>query len=284
MPRRRRTKPPRAPAEPAVTGRALGPVSIARVAELVASPFEFEFEDASLSDEHRCAIYVVRMCMIDVLGANAPTTHVVYDEKSGECAALAVHPSLARTVRDKLGIDPEDDRNEDDVEPIHCAMRINPLEYTDAIVLFFVRSAAWEWVESWCGAHGRSPARLLRKVLEDARSETSMSFDGGWGYGWGNLLLGMPSSVCARCGRPGTRACLGEFCVDRYCSRECQKAHWPVHKALCQFRPPCATMARVDAGEFIAFLAGDDRGDGFCREVLTAKPPGSSNACVELFE
>ena len=265
MPRQQsRTVLPRAPATPDVEWR-MGPVNIARVADIASRPFELA--GVKLSNEHKCALFIARMCMLDALGASAPTAHVVYDEKAGECAVMNIHPTLARVVLDNLDTDPEDD-DKDDVAPMHCAMCIVPLHGTDKLTLFFVRSAAWEWVESWCGTHARPASRLLRKITEEIRFELPGDDESGWMFGWANLLKHMPNRVCARCGLPGTRACLGVHCVAQYCSRECQTAHWRVHKALCQSRPPNATMARLDARALTAFLAGDDRGDEFCRQLL----------------
>ncbi|KAG2491412.1 hypothetical protein HYH03_010201 [Edaphochlamys debaryana] len=40
--------------------------------------------------------------------------------------------------------------------------------------------------------------------------------------------------VCAQCGKDGApKVCAGCGGAVRYCSRECQKAHWPSHKAEC---------------------------------------------------
>ncbi|KAF2183482.1 hypothetical protein K469DRAFT_582613 [Zopfia rhizophila CBS 207.26] len=41
------------------------------------------------------------------------------------------------------------------------------------------------------------------------------------------------SGLCAMCNKPGTMTCGGCHC-SRYCSGDCQKLDWPVHKLLCK--------------------------------------------------
>ena len=40
-------------------------------------------------------------------------------------------------------------------------------------------------------------------------------------------------SICANCGTPASLRC-GGCKILTYCGRQCQKAHWPAHKALCR--------------------------------------------------
>ena len=40
-------------------------------------------------------------------------------------------------------------------------------------------------------------------------------------------------STCANCGTPASLRC-GKCKILTYCGRQCQKAHWPAHKALCR--------------------------------------------------
>lgn len=44
-----------------------------------------------------------------------------------------------------------------------------------------------------------------------------------------------PARFCAMCEMDGTQQC--NYCrAIRYCSRECQKLDWPLHKLLCKTR------------------------------------------------
>ncbi len=48
-------------------------------------------------------------------------------------------------------------------------------------------------------------------------------------------LHGLPvPRECAECGRRKGLKCCSRCKAERYCSAECQKEHWPVHKAMCQ--------------------------------------------------
>lgn len=38
--------------------------------------------------------------------------------------------------------------------------------------------------------------------------------------------------ICINCGNPTNSTC--RKCTTRYCSRECQVAHWPIHKTMCR--------------------------------------------------
>jgi len=45
---------------------------------------------------------------------------------------------------------------------------------------------------------------------------------------------------CAACGRTARTRC-GRCRMEHYCDRECQAAHWKIHKATCKLSPPAST-------------------------------------------
>jgi hypothetical protein len=48
-----------------------------------------------------------------------------------------------------------------------------------------------------------------------------------------------PARRCVHCGKDLLEALVCSRCGAFYCSPECQKAHWPEHKAACTARRGC---------------------------------------------
>ena len=61
----------------------------------------------------------------------------------------------------------------------------------------------------------------------------SMQAPGGTFLGWDPLRV-MKTKLCGHCGKAGATKRCGCCSLAHYCGRECQRAHWPVHKCLCR--------------------------------------------------
>ena len=76
--------------------------------------------------------------------------------------------------------------------------------------------------------------RLCRLWLQTVKpgSKTRLEVDSAWH----DRLTGDRYGCCAACNRraPGLKVCKGCMTM-RYCNAECQKLHWPAHKAMCMF-------------------------------------------------
>jgi hypothetical protein len=55
-------------------------------------------------------------------------------------------------------------------------------------------------------------------------------------------------NICEHCGKPGKSLC-GACGTVRYCSKACQKAGWPAHKAACKLRLLAAEAGEQQLGE-----------------------------------
>lgn len=72
-----------------------------------------------------------------------------------------------------------------------------------------------------------------------------------------------PTQICAACGQPGSLRC-AKCRSSPYCSRECQKAHFKVHKTICD-------PAIDPKNAFLERLAAEIRANVKCsREVSPA--------------
>jgi len=81
-------------------------------------------------------------------------------------------------------------------------------------------------------------ARALRRNRKQLSTEVVSSAENAWAGGWfkfSALVLSCESVVrtCPPCGKPASKMC--SSCKEvTYCSGECQKAHWKLHKAACR--------------------------------------------------
>jgi hypothetical protein len=83
-------------------------------------------------------------------------------------------------------------------------------------------------------------------------------------------VLGLPPRACARCGaeHPDHRAC-ARCKRAYYCSRECQRAHWPQHKADCG-------VAAAAAAAVAAAAAAAPRGEAAPAEAAGTEVEGKA--------
>jgi hypothetical protein len=74
-----------------------------------------------------------------------------------------------------------------------------------------------------------------RAVLRRNMAEAVLCGDGGAGD-TGDVYIGM--NICSMCRKPPAAGNKLRFCrgckVVSYCTRECQKAHYPIHKTICR--------------------------------------------------
>ena len=81
-------------------------------------------------------------------------------------------------------------------------------------------------------------ARALRRNRKQLGAQAVSSAENAWAGGWfklSALVLSCESVVrtCPPCGKPASKVC--SSCKEvAYCSGECQKAHWKLHKAACR--------------------------------------------------
>ena len=72
---------------------------------------------------------------------------------------------------------------------------------------------------------------------------------------------GSPQASCTVCGAESKfhcARCQGEV-IARYCSRECQRAHWPRHKSVCGTSDPCPLClerSEDDGAHVLCFACG----------------------------
>ncbi len=78
----------------------------------------------------------------------------------------------------------------------------------------------------------------------------------------GSVILAQGESAseslhpCAHCTQPGACQRCKRCGVAEYCDRQCQKAHWPVHKETCD--PTFTDLLRVFKGEFRQIVLPDN--------------------------
>ena len=81
--------------------------------------------------------------------------------------------------------------------------------------------------------------------------------------------------VCVMCNQPGTKRC--GRCLDaRYCSTECQKADWTLHKPLCKHFAMFKDANRPSAAHFRAIVLPENEDSPKFVRVKT-KPCGRNN-------
>lgn len=69
-----------------------------------------------------------------------------------------------------------------------------------------------------------------------------------------------PLQKCHKCGKVGKGTC-GKCKIGSYCSTECQKSHWPIHKQLC--KTGAVIKNKEDApGEYVEFACSTPEDEG----------------------
>ena len=56
-------------------------------------------------------------------------------------------------------------------------------------------------------------------------------------------------ATCAKCGKPGAANTCGRCKQAKYCSQDCQRAHWKEHKQSCNKKKPKTNAAGGIAGK-----------------------------------
>ena len=129
--------------------------------------------------------------------------------------------------------------------------------------VWFVKDAALTWMREWATREGRKLSRFFRKALTEPILATGPPTLPWW------LLLSMTiDSTCGWCGNPATNVCRGKGCIQRYFSRECQKADWSRHKKWCTDGANLFTFTGQLSREFVKFLFKHGHNDPFCRSLI----------------
>ena len=115
------------------------------------------------------------------------------------------------------------------------------------IALIAFNRADWQWVDTHLAArHDEVPmelVRLLRKRNICRRYDVRFPMDT-----LTIMLWTLPTSEdprCAYCRDPDGRKLCGGCAHVTYCSDECQRSHWPVHKDRCKSMSMYGTAALI---------------------------------------
>ena len=252
--------------------------SIGQIARIMRSPF---LDDGV--DETPAHALAMQLAFAIQYFKHRDMTPILYDMEKRTCRAITIHPSIARLTGQR---DPEGA-----IRFAHYfGLTVDRLKTNLRYAICYFRPVVWEWTLSWCAEHGKRPGSVIHRAiwLQIARSRGEFRLDASahpdYKYivernqrrcrpiTFRVILRAMPANKCVLCDAPARYTCRGVSCFTQYCSTTCQKMHWDRHKTECHNEMRQKTVYANEA-PFRDFLAGDDRGDEWCRMLLSGSLP-----------
>jgi MYND finger len=210
---------------------------------------------------------------------------VLHDAANAKCAVLSkVHDDLIRLYDETARKIACGDQELPDTAAVSDAFRSDELGTMAAMVtavdpcqedgatVWYIRRSAWSWIKEIAGtgtqgSSDETTARVLSRIRR--RLPTKVMPDTGDVYvyvDWSMLLARTQGIACASCSRDGRYTCQGKDCVQRYCSRKCQRADWTRHKPVCGCK---GQQVKMRCSAFIDFLMRHGaQGDAFCQHFI----------------
>jgi len=103
-----------------------------------------------------------------------------------------------------------------------------------------------EKIESLHGEIGRS-SQIVAILAEDAPQPSRDKLAAAGLTDWAKSNREHPKYSCAQCKVGNIKLKCVRCRLARYCSEDCQKAHWPIHKELCHPPPSIMSSPTPDA-------------------------------------